>query len=272
MKRFMVVVAAALGLLAPSAVHAEIIFQYVTDQSVYAANPGQPVHVKVFLQETDTLGTTLFGNPNVKGLESFGIYVHQLGTTGGSTITSFAPAGLFTNFGSNAQFYPVPGSNGSGGTATSSSSASMPPNSLDYANAVNVNTTTSNPATLVSGSPGNGVYEIEVGVLSINVHGSPTTFSLTSMFNSPGDNNSAGSDVTFTLPAGAQSYSLDRTQVATGAAGLETYSGAATFTETFTVISPEPSTLLLFGIGLAGTAVAAVYRRRKALAERAAIA
>jgi hypothetical protein len=257
-------------LLAPSVATAAITFKYVTDAASYSAAAGQAVNVKVFLQETDTNGNTIFGDSRVTGLQSFGIFIHQTSPTGTSTISSFSPAGQLNNFG-GTQSFPVPGASGTGGSSTSSTSASMPANSMDYANAVS-QTTTSNPVTLVSGTAGNGVFQIQVGTLSV-IAGNSTTFTLTSMSNSPGDNANAGSPITNTLPFGnGNSYSLDLSQTgAQGAAGPQTFTGAgdALTMSTFIVAVPEPSSILLCAMAGIGAAVTA-NRRRKAKAALAA--
>jgi hypothetical protein len=56
------------------------------------------------------------------------------------------------------------------------------------------------------------VFQSQIGTLAVTA-GTSSTFTLTSMFNSRGDQlNAQGSNVTFALPFGSQSYSLDQTQ------------------------------------------------------------
>jgi hypothetical protein len=259
MKRLYLAFALVGALLAPNVARAGITFQYVTDSSSYSGQAGTSATVSVYLQETDTGGSTLFGKSQVTGLASYGVYLTQTSSGGTSTISSFTTAGAFNGFGTS-QSVPIQTAN-----ANSSSSSSLPANSIDYFNSV-PGGTSSNPATLVSGSAGNGVYKILVGTLSVTV-GSSTTFSLTSMFNSPGDGANAGGPVTFTLPGGSNSYNLDSTGTVNGAAGPLAITGAATQSESFSVSAaaavPEPSSLLLCGLVTLGGAYS-TYRRRKA--------
>jgi hypothetical protein len=256
MKRLSFVFALVGALFAPNAGRAGITFQYVTDAASYSGAAGSTASVSVYLQETDSGGATLFGSSAIKGLASYGVYV--TGSGGSSTISSFTSAGQFNGFGTS-QSVPNQTAN-----ANSSSTASLPnSNSIDYFNSVPGGVITNAP-TLVSGSAGNGVYQILVGTLSVNV-GSSTTYTLTSMYNSPGDNASAGSAVTFTLPGGSSTYNLDSTGTFNGIAGNLSFTGAAAEFATFTVSAaavPEPSSMLLCGLAACGMGYGA-WRRRK---------
>jgi hypothetical protein len=254
------------ALLAPNIGRAGITFQYVTDASTYSGAAGSSATVSVYLQETDSGGNTLFGSSTNKGLASYGVYVTQTSSGGTSSISSFTTAGSFNGFGTS-QSVPNQSAN-----ANSSSSASLPANSIDYFNSV-PGGTTSNPATLVSGSAGNGVYKVLVGTLGVTV-GTSTTFSMTSMFNSPGDGANAGGPVTFTLPASG-SYNLDPSGTFSGASGSETFVGAATLSQAFTVgpaAVPEPSSILLCSLMASGIAGGAWRRwRRRFVGELATV-
>ena len=150
MKRVYFALALVGALIVPSAARANITFQYVAGTPT-TGSPGSTSTVSIYLQETDTNGTTFFGQPTIMGLASFGIYVHQT-SGGGSTISSFNTTGTSFNEFGTSQSFPVPASP-PGGTANSSTSASMPTNSIDYFNSVPAGTLT-NPATLVSGKRG----------------------------------------------------------------------------------------------------------------------
>lgn len=124
-------------------------------------------------------------------------------------------------------------------TANSSSTASLSylgtSNAVDYYNGVPGGTTT-NPFAQpggtttttpmpYSGTLGNGVYLIQVGTLNVQA-GTATTYTVTSMANSQGDNLETGGQVTYTLPAGTHSLDGDYDGSSSGPSGSGSWTGA----------------------------------------------
>ena len=245
-----------------SSARADVSFQYVTDATSYTTTAGSNVSVNVYLQETDTNGSSSILAAQ-GGLLSYGFYVAG-GTTAGqsvintslnataSTNGAFTSASPFTQFGSNVNFntssYYAAGGSG------------LPTNALDYSNANN--TFTTNGQVTANG------YQVLLGTLNITA-GTATTFTLTSMNNpnflDPGNGGTSQSDNTYTLPI---SNPLDVDSDGSG------YSGANDFTYTFTVgpaVSgvPEPGSMILCGLFASGMVGGYIRRRRLAKAEAA---
>lgn len=232
--------ALALLLSGPAASRADIIYQYVTDQTAYSGSGS--VSVNVFLQETVTGASTSLLN-QTQGLLGYGFYIKQTGgpSSGQSLLGSVTSQAPWTAF------------------PTQSSPIDLPPNSIDYFNAQTLPTTPTTTGTIVAP----GVRRILLGSVSVSA-GALTTFTLQSLTHSPGLSANAGADGnTLTLPTSG-SYDLDLGGTQSGSAGSQTFIGADAASSTFTVAAvPEPASVVLTGITLAIFAIC-LYRRRAA--------
>jgi hypothetical protein len=241
----------ALGLLAPGACRADVIYQYVTDQPSYAAAVGQTVPVNVLLQETVTGGSTSLMS-QTSGLFSYAFYAHQTqgASSGESVIQSYTSAAPFS---------------GAGGSSTP---ATLPPNSFDFNGNQAIPTSSGPIGALVSAN----VRQVLLGTLLVKV-GTPTTFTLQSALTDPGDAAFAGGDGnTFTLP-GTAPYDLDMGGTQTGSAGTVSFKGTDLASLTFTVQPavagvPEPSSLAVALVAAWGMGAVGAWRRWRGRAKR----
>jgi hypothetical protein len=256
MKKFLFFMALCLGFLIPVRSEASVSFQYVTDTPVVT---GTTATVNIYLLETDTgTSTSILSGRN--GIYSYGWYVQQTAgaSTGQSTIASVTSASPFTAFSASGNGFS---------SSNSSPPSSLPANSADYFNSQAAGGSTSNGTAITGG------YKILLGTLSFNV-GTATTFTITSQNSTTlpdnGTGGTAGGDNTFSLPASA---SLDLDASSTDQTTNQSYTGANAFTNTFIIQSsavPEPSSMALAGLAIAGMGFGYWRRRRAKLAEAVA--
>jgi hypothetical protein len=233
---------------------ASVTYQYVTDSTSYSAAAGANVTVNVFLQEVLTGSSTSIINFD-GGLFGAGFLVSQQTGGGNSTISSAAVSwntnnattGAPPGFGTGAQTSTSPATSTQIGGLVNIGSGSISPNT---SNISSVNGTTL-PNTIT-----NAVF---LGSFTVKA-GSSTTFALQSY------SNFSGVDGNTLTPAGTD---LD---VSGTAPNGEQYIGADSQSPvyTFTVAAvPEPSSMVLCGLGACGLAWGA-YRRRRSLAAKLA--
>jgi hypothetical protein len=264
MKRFGLALALAAVLLSGNVARAGVTFEYVAGTPTVGSSS---TSIPIYFQETDTGGSTVFGSSSVTGLLSFGILSYAT-NSGTSTISSFTAASGFSQYhgtdGTTAQnntglTQSYPNSTANQVASSTASLASLgTSNAMDYFNSANSGGV---GATLVSGKAGNGVYQIQVGTLTV-ANGTATNFNLTSMFNSPGDNASAQQTVVTT--SNGSNVDLDDNGTFNGASFIGAADPSTVTTFSVGAAVPEPSSMMLCGLVVFGMGYAGLRRRKKA--------
>ena len=96
MRKLLFATAVTLALFSLSSARADVSFQYVTDATSYTTTAGSNVSVNVYLQETDTNGSSSILAAQ-GGLLSYGFYVAGGTTAGQSVINTSLNATASTN-------------------------------------------------------------------------------------------------------------------------------------------------------------------------------
>jgi hypothetical protein len=240
--------------------HADITYQYVTDQTTYSAvNAGDTVTVQLFLQETLTNGSTSIINTD-NGMFGAGVGINQSGT-----IPANATKATDINF-NNAAI--TAGGFGAVNSFDLKNTASDGSNTA-LSESIGLGQPSGPQATLFSNSGGTIVNRVLLGTATLQAGavGTSTTFQITSLFNSPNSSLGNGNEGnTLTVNSG---FDLDSDNNNFNGGGA-TYNGADDINNTFTVtvgVVPEPSSLLLAALGLPGLIAYGVrhWRRRAAL-------
>jgi len=238
--------AAVCGVAMVPAVHAAVVYDYVTDQSSYqAAKAGDVVNVKIYLKETLSGGSTsvIAGDG---GLLGAGFSVSRLSTNlppNPAVFITDAATGVkanLTDFG------------GPGGVFGANGSGSASPTDVSLSEAI----APTAPTGVVPGNTGGGVSpsianEVYLGSVNITAGDGATSFAL-KIFNPGGGN---------TL---TNNHFLDMDLGNTDSSQGPTFPGVGSKVATFTVsLVPEPTSLgFVLGIGVLGLA----RRRRPAMA------
>jgi hypothetical protein len=226
--------------------NAGTFYSYVSTQDSQGS-AGSVVTVKFYLQETLTGNSKSFINEDGGGLSAAGFAVDVVSTTGGTAAQL-----------RNGSFSANPG------FTTSIVDYNQDGNDLEVQLGVPVSPVPPNlPVTLKVDADG----KIFLGSLKFDVGSGVTTYRLSSLFNSTIAGGSGGSTDTYTTaynPAGPPSFGTD---LDIDSVNFGDFVGANATINTFTVGVPEPTTMALGVMTLAG--MIPVLRRRKAVAEGA---
>jgi hypothetical protein len=230
---------------------ASITYQYTTDLATYTAQTGSTVTVQLYLSEILTSSSSSIIN-NDNGMFGAGVGVNNKGgatTTGQATISSFT---LNTAAISAGGF-------GSGGSAGNATDVSKDGSNGALIESIGPGLNAGPLASQFSNSNGTVINRVLLGTATITagVAGNSTTFTITSLFNSPNTTLGQGNeDNTLTVKSG---WDLDadnnggNPSFITGASP-PTYAGANDISNTFIVTAtatPEPSSLVLGALGAA---------------------
>jgi hypothetical protein len=234
-----------------STARADITYQYVTDTTAYAVNPGATVNVNVYLQETVT-GTSSSLIAAETGLFSAGFYLTQSGQvpTNPTIITAMTPNTQGQPAGFSGGVANAPKFTGSQGALTEG----LP-----------VTYTGPGPSgSTQGGSVANGITRVFLGTVTLTAGdpGTTTTFSVESYKFAPtsiGGNGANGNTLT-----NGTGFDLDQTNNGT-ANGPPVYVGANNFNGTtaytFLVASaPEPGSMILAFLAASGMGLGGAWR------------
>jgi hypothetical protein len=247
--RGLLALVALAGVLAQHGVaRANISYTYVTDSSTYSAAAGASVTVQIFLNENLTGSSTSLESAN-NGMVGAGYYVTKSSGDASAKIT--ATSGNANNFNTTN---PAAG-DGFGSGESVSKQVATDGSAARLLEGVNATTGPVGVATTFGRQLLLGTVVITAGNA-----GTSTTYTLETYKNAPTSLGGSGVDGN-TLDFSGNDYDVTGTDPTTG----QQYTGANDITAiTFTVTAvPEPSSILLCGLGACGLAWGA-YRRYKA--------